>query len=287
MGEEGCNIARPVICDESGWHSLKRDVFPQVIESLRTVGHIEKLPLTDIDLVTVRHVLRLAPLQSIEQLWLWCDVTRRAMRHIIQLPGLRILDVLSIRGPGELGHFDKARSLRVFRANNFLTEQDLLRVAKCESIRELGAQNCALTQKSLSALLLLPYLQSLDIEATGFDDSMAKRLSQSETITSLDIGATRISGAGLSHLVRMKALRSLDLWATRLTEEDLKLLLQLPNLEFLSVGNYEGCASLDPQRVVPLLLELPSLKRVWLDGISLTPEQKLALESKLDSVRVT
>jgi len=273
--------------DERGWYSVKRDLSAQVIEPLRTLGRIEKLSLTNIDLVTVRHARRLASLQSIEQLWLWCDVTRRAMRHIVQLPGLCVLDVLNIRGPGELGHFNKARNLRVFRANHYLTEQDLLHIAKCESIQELGAQNCTLTHKSLLALLSLPQLQSLDIEATGFDDSMAKRLCRSETISSLDIGATKISGIGLSHLVAMKALRSLDLWATRLTEDDLKLLRQLPNLEYLSVGNFEGCASLDPQRVVSLFLELPSLKRVWLDGIPLTPEQKLALESKLDSVRVT
>jgi hypothetical protein len=237
--------------------------------------------------VTVRLAQRLKPLQSIERLWLWCDVTRRAMRHIVQLPGLKVLDVLCIRGPGELGNFQKARSLEVFRANHGLSERDLLEVATCTTIRHLGIQNAALTPRALHALLTLPTLHTLDAEATPFDDRMAKSLSQSSTLTSLDVGATRITRRGLGHLVTMHGLKSLDLWANALTEDDFDLLLELPQLEYVSVGNYDHLPPLDPRRVVPLLLRLPALKRVWLDGIAPSAEQQDALQAKLDSVRIT
>lgn len=273
--------------DERGWYRLKVNIDPAVVQSLRDMGHIAQLSLTDIPLVTVQLAQRLKPLQSIGQLWLWCNVTRRAMRHIVQLPGLKILDVLCIRGPGELGHFQKARSLEVFRANHGLSEQDLLEIATCTSIRQLGIQNAALTPPALQALLALPALHTLDAEATPFDDHMAKSLSQSRTLTSLDVGATRITRRGLGHLVTMHGLKSLDLWANALTEDDLDLLLELPQLEYVSIGNYDRLPSLDPRRVVPLLLRLPALKRVWLDGIAPSIEQRGALQEKLDSVRIT
>ena len=208
------------------------------------------------------------------------------MRHIVQLPGLTVLDVLSIQGPGKLGGFSSARNLREFRANHYLTEQDLLQVAKCESLQEIGAQNSALTHRSLAALLSLPHLRSLDIEATAFNDRMAKQLSYSKTISSLDIGATKLSGTGLRHIASMEGLQSLDLWATSIAGKDLVLLRELPQLEYISLGNYDGGVSLDPEQVVPLLMDLPSLKRVWIDGMSLTLDQIALLESKLE-VRYT
>jgi hypothetical protein len=277
----------PVLPDEKGWYSLKRDVDLGAIEGMRELGHIAKLSITDIGLVTVRHVARLKALQSVGALWLWCDVTRRAMRHLIQLPGLLSLDVLCIQGPGELAHFEKAPALKVFRANHYMTEQDLLNVCRCESLQELGAQGCTLTHTALSGVLELPHLHSLDIEATRFDDNMARRLSGSRSITSLDIGATRVTREGLKHLTKMRGLRSLDLWATRLDEDDLTLLRDLPALEYLSLGNIEGCQSLDADRIVPLLLELPALERVWLDGMRLKVEHEAALKARLDSVRVS
>lgn len=272
--------------DARGWYSLEHDVDPEVIRQLEQLVPIEKLSLTKIPLITVELAKRLSGLR-VEHLWLWCDVTRRAMRHVVQLPGLRELDVLCMRGPGELANFRKARDLEIFRANHYMTEEDLFQVTQCESLRELGAQNVELSLASISAILSLPSLTSLDLEATRFDDRMAKRTSRSKTIKNLHVGATRITRTGLEHLVRMEQLSSLDLWATALNELDLRLLLNLPNLEYLSLGNYDGLPPLNSDEVTRLILECPSLRRVWLDGIQLQTTQKEALEARLDSLRVT
>jgi hypothetical protein len=249
------------------------------------VAVIERLSLTKIPLLTVKLAQRLSPLH-VKQLWLWCDVTRRAMRHIVQLPGLRVLDVLCIRGPGTLANFKKALDLEVFRANHCMTQADLFQVAQCTRLQELGAQGAKLSIESLCAILSLANLTTLDLESTCFDNRMAKRLSRSRTIKSLDIGATRIQRDGLVHLVQMEQLESLDLWATELDETDLRLLLNLPKLKYLSLGNHDGLAQLNSEKVTQLILECPSLKQVWLDGIRLEPGQKNALEAKLDSLRV-
>ena len=284
------DVMPKILPDEKGWYCLKGDITPETVQALQDVGHIEKLSITHIPLITVRHVRLLKELQSLGQLWLWCDIKRRAMRHLMELPGLAILDILCIRGPGSLGNFEKARTLEVFRANHCLNETDVIQIAKCKSIKTLGIQNALLTDASLAAILGLPYLESLDIEATRFDDKMARALSRSCALSSLDIGATKISVNGLKHIVSMKSLRSLDLWETRLNEDELGLLSELPNLEYLSIGNIEGntegCPALDIDRILPLLLGLPSLKRIWLDGIKCNPEHQKILETKFDSVRI-
>lgn len=273
--------------DNNGWYALRGHFGDEALLALRTSDHIPRLSLTNMPLVSVRHAKALSGLRSIDQLWVWCSVTRPAMRHLVQLPGLRQVDVLNLVGPGRLAHFGRARNLAIFRANHCMIEDDLLGVAKCESIQELGAQGSELTRKALSSLMALPLLANLDIEGTCFDDSMARQLSQSTSIRALDIGATQITGRGLRHLAKMSSIRSLDLWATRVSEDDLELLREFPDLEYVSIGHVEGSRSMDAQRVVSLLLELPSLKRVWLDGIKVGNDQRQALEQRLDKVSIT
>ncbi len=138
----------------------------------------------------------------------------------------------------------------------------------------------------IAALLGLKHLRSLDLEGTRFDDTLADQLSVSTTLESLEVGATRITHVGLRSLLRMKQLRALDLWATDLSEADLQMLHKLPSLEYVSVGGYQGC-TLRAAKIVGLLTSLPSLNRVWLDGIKLSPMQRSTLESKIPSVRIS
>lgn len=275
-----------ILPNSQGWYSLERDIEIDAVAQLREIGPIAKLSLAKIPLVTVKLAQRLSGL-NVENLWLWSDVTRRAMRYIVQIPGLRTLDVLCIKGPSVLDNFRKAQSLETFRANHYMTEADLLEVTQCSRLTELGAQGAKLSSAALAAILALPSLVSLDIESTRFDDSMAKKVSRSKTIESLDVGATRLTGAGLRHLAQMQQLRSIDLWATDVTEADLPLLLDLPRLEYVSLGNYDHLPQLSAETVCNLILSAPSLKRVWLDGIQLHAAQREALENKLESLRIT
>jgi hypothetical protein len=273
--------------DGRGGYRLEGDVTASAMTELSTLGHVPRLSITGSRVITVEKARRLARANSIEWLWLWCEVTRRAMRHVIRMPRLACLDVFALRGPGALEGFGKAASLRTLRIALPVSEADLLAIAECASLEELGTQGSALTRRAIAALLALPNLRSLDIEATRFDDRMAKQLSASTTLVSLDVGATRITGKGLAALARMPQLRSLDLWATRIAEPDLELLRGLPQLQHVSLGSAGGSPPFDLDRVVPLLLSLPNLKRVWLDGIHAQPQHIAALQARLESVRYT
>jgi Leucine rich repeat len=114
---------------------------------------------------------------------------------------------------------------------------------------------------------------------------MAKLMSRSGRITKLDVSNTKISGVGLRALCKMSQLTSLDLWANNLSINDLENLRGLPRLDYLSIGNAHGYDDYDPEQVVQLLLSLPALKRVWLDGITLSDLQRAKLSAVIGEVR--
>ncbi len=273
--------------DDRGWYSIAGEPTAAALRPLRSLQHIDQLSITKSRRITVRHAKALRALAPIKWLWLWCKVTRTAMQHIIQIPGLEELDVLNITAPGSLSGFESAASLHTFRTRFLLKEIDVLAIAKCAMLQELGIQGTELTPKAVAALLSLNQLHSLNVEASNFDDAIAQRLSTSSVLENLDVGATQLTRVGLKHLVSMQQLRSLDLWATALVEDDLELLAELPNLEYLSVGNYAHLPAPDAARLVPLLLSLPALKQVWLDGVKVTAEQEAALALRLESVHIT
>jgi hypothetical protein len=274
--------------DERGYYSLKRELPPATMRQLAQLSTVEplKLRITEIPKFGIGHARCLAGLR-VKQLWIWCDVTRAAMNHILQLEGLQELDILCMSGPGKLRNFHKAVQLKVFRANHYMTGPDLLQVAQCSSIQVLGAQNADLARSAFAALLSMSNLTALDLEGTRFDDKMAKKISRSATISSLDVGGTRLTRAGLENLMTMTQLRSLDLWALDFSASDLKMLLSLPNLEYVSLGGHKNEPSLDANAITALILESRSLKRVWLDGVPLEPGQRDALEAKLESLRLS
>src|SRR5688572_28010864 len=104
------------------WVKLSGPVTGTDIRALRGRGPIEKLSLTDSPLLTARTAQAFLTLPSVSWLWLWCDVTRAAMRSVVTTRGLRVLDVLNITAPGKLEGFALANSLETFRGNHYLTE---------------------------------------------------------------------------------------------------------------------------------------------------------------------
>lgn len=270
------------------WVSVEGPFTTADLEELGTFGAIEKLSLTEQPLVTGVIAKGLRSVLSVDQLWLWCTVTRAAMRYLVSIPGIRILDVLDIRNPGRLSGFSSAQALHEFRCSLCLTEEDLLEIATCRSLQQIGVQSSQLTQKALKRLLKLPNLRSLDIEGTRFDDRMAALISESETLQALDVGATRLTRKGLEHIVQLPQIRSLDLWATRLEETDFDLLAQLPQLEYLSVGgNSFAPQKFNPDSLFERLCQVASLSRLWLDGVILNDEQKLRFEQRFTQFRLT
>ena len=88
--------------------------------------------------------------------------------------------------------------------------------------------------------------------------------------------------------MQLPQIRSLDLWATRLQELDLELLAHLPRLEYLSVGGYaRGQRVFNPDTLFQRLSAIPSLKRLWLDGVPLSNAQKSKFEKHFPQFRHT
>ena len=230
---------------------------------------------------TVRQADRLNRLPT-QWLRLWCQVTRSAFRQTLLTPELHTLDVLDLRGDGKLRGLEHAGSLRSLRVCFGLKAQDLIRMAQCTGLQELGAQGARLSLSAIAALADMPELQALDLETAPLNNRMAWRLAQSRSLTRLDLGGTRITRAGLQHLLRLQGLQSLDLWSTRLSVDDLRQVLNLPQLSYLSVGQAMDTTRLDADGITQLLLDCPSLKRAWVDGVALQPEHLQALRAKLD-----
>jgi hypothetical protein len=266
--------------------SFEGKVSAADFRQLASNGPIDKLSLFRMPTLTTRVAQELTSLQSVNHLFLWCDVTRTAMRHVIAVPGLKILNVLGLSRPGRLENFAVATRLETFRCY-YLTEEDLLQTAKCNSLQELCAVGALLSPKAVDAIIALPNLERLDLEDSELTDTMAGQLSTSKLITSLDVGSTKITREGLRHICKMKQLRSLDIWALPIQESDLDLLAELPNLEYLSVGELQDGRAFRAETLIPRLNAIASLKQIWLDGVKVSATQKASLEARYESVRIT
>ena len=265
--------------------SIKRRIDHESISEVAAAGPIDSLSITDVPLVTVRHAALLAQgLPTVRQLWLWAKVTRSAMSHLIELPGLETLDVLQLTSEARWRHVDRAVVLQQLRIALCLNHDDLIAISRSHSIRELSVRGASLTRDAFVALLDMPKLESLDVEETVFDDWMAARVSRVPRITALDVGASRMTGSGLRRLAQMSQLRSLDIWATRIETTDLATLTDLTALEYLSVGGYAGVPNLEPEMMVAQLLRLPSLKKVWIDGVPRTDTLHERLSARIEKV---
>ncbi len=254
------------------------------LRGLAKHGAIDTLSLTAHPLMSVKLVKELKAVQSVRDLHLWCETTRAAMRHVVSLPGLEVLSLFSLRKPGVLEGFSEATSLKTFRSSS-LSSRDVREICRAPNLEVLGVQHTHLSLQAFEAIKSVKKLRDLDVEGSNFDDEMAAALASSRTIDELLLGATRVTAKGLRHICTMTQLRALDIWALNLQAADLEMLGALRNLEYISVGGYEGQTALTAENVLPILEGLPSLKRIWLDGIALTETQMSDLREKYESVQ--
>lgn len=266
---------------------LQGTITTEKVRGVLTNEPVDKLSIVKSPLLTLANATELTSLSSVRHLWLWCYVDRLALNALIRIPGVNVVDVLWLEGPFPIAGFGAAANLEVFRANCCMREGDLLAIFECKNLIEVGAQNAEVTHRALEALLELPALRSLDLEGSCMNDAMAAKICMSSTLTALDIGGTRVTGAGLRHLCKMRQLRSLDLWSLPIAEEDLDALAQLTELDYLSIGNYQHGEQFNAETLLPRLAAIPALKRLWLDGIAISPTQRRWLEERYEHVRIT
>lgn len=247
-------------------------------------SHFDEIYIREKNLITTDIAKKYFRINSVSSLSLWCGVTRAAMRHIISLPNLTELLVFELKKSGRISGFREARHLTYFNCVFGLTEIDLLEVAKCQNLERLSAQQSTVTSKALDAILAMPFLREVDFEDSNFNDEHAKIIARSNGIETLDLGGTRITKTGLKHICSMTQLRALDIWSNDIQADDLDLLSELTNLEYLSVGGIDDQTRFTAQNTIPKLDKIPSLKRIWLDGIKLTPEERTYLNERYDKV---
>lgn len=265
---------------------LQSDFGAKEVARLLAGGSIERLSIEGGSLMTKSHACELAALPSVDELRVAGSITRRAMRHVLSIPGLRELDIGRIRRPGRIQGFQNAKHLQIFREHYGLAEIDLLEVARSPSLTQLSLQSARLTRRAFDALMEMPALDSLDIEGTPFDDAMAGSLRRSATLYHLDAGHTRVTGRGLAAIREFEQLRSLDLWWTNIRPAELNLLRGMPQLEYLSLGCPLDQATLHIGDILPILDELPSLQRLWLDGIEVPAATQALLKDRYSYVRI-
>lgn len=274
-------------CDE--WIELQVPITIESLNDLEKLGHIEHLAITQHPLLTAKIAKGFQAVLSAGQIWLWCEVTRAAISHIVTVPNLKMLDVLSIKSGGKLCNFSLAQSLERFYCANTdaLRADDFKEISSCMSLTQIHFPNSTLTPQIVKYLLQLPHLHVLDIEASNLDDEMASLISRSKTIETLELGATAISARGLAEICKMTQLKSLDIWATTITQDDLDLLENLPHLEYLSVGQGYDDHYLDSNSLLNTLEKINSLKRVWFDGINFSSDEKMMLSRKYDEIKIS
>ncbi|MFK7976877.1 MAG: hypothetical protein AB8C02_12120 [Halioglobus sp.] len=266
--------------------SIDQPTSAKQFRSLRPSEPVEDLTISFDRMFNVKMAREVSRWNSVRRIGLWCTATKAALRQLLCTPGLEDIYVSMLHEHNSLKELHKSTSLKTFRGYA-LSSNDLCCIADLPSLRTLSAQNSNLSRAALEKLVGMEKLKNLDLEASSLDDEMASILASSRQIVQLDVGATLIGRKGLQSICEMSQLRELDIWALDIQEEDLNMLTALNHLEYLSVGGFDFQTALTSKGVLPKLAQLPSLKRLWLDGIPVTRSEQTELEERYEFVQVT
>ncbi|EBA15388.1 hypothetical protein RSK20926_00510 [Roseobacter sp. SK209-2-6] len=266
--------------------SLEGRLTRKDLRGLRPRGAIRQFHAGRGCLFDIKKARELCTWPSIQEVELWCDVTKAAFRELMSVRGLEELHVLNLRTHGGLQGMPLPASLSTVGVG-WATSGDLQQIARLTGLKSLRAENSGLSTRAVSALLEMDSLESLDLGASNLDDGLAETLSHSGSIQRLFIQGTRVTSSGLKRVCAMKQLRELDIWALRIEEKDLEMLSELPNLEYLSVGGYDNQTELTAEGVLPRIEKLPALKSIWLDGIRVPDADVSRLREKYEHVQVS
>lgn len=224
---------------------------------------------------------------GVHHIALHCTASRAAVRECIGIPGLKSLYVLAMDRHGSLLGMALSDTLSSLNSWSGLSSAEICELAKLPNMESLNIQNSRLSKTSTEALAKMRSLRHLDIEGSNFDDDMAAILASSSSLEGLYVCRTKLSATGLKSICQMRQLKALDIWALDIQEPDLDYLKSLEALEYLSLGGYEGQTTLTANGVLPRLAALPSLKRLWLDGIKLNKRDVAELNERYDEIQIT
>lgn len=266
--------------------SLSGRLTPRKVRAMTPSNEVKTLTVSGDTFFHRKLADALVQWPRIKEVLLWGTVSKAALMRLLSLAEIHEIYVRKLHRHGNLYDIDQSSSLQIFRGG-WLSAQDLKALVQLQNLEILSAQNSFVNQQIMEMVVNSSSLTNLDLEASNLDDDMAKELAKSSKIMQLDVGATRLGPSGLQEICKMTQLRELDIWALDLDAHDLDCLEGLPNLEYLSVGGHDGQERLTSKNVLPRLAKLPSLRRLWLDGIPVTESEAKELRARYEKAQIT
>ena len=158
-------------------------------------------------------------------------------------------------------------SLTLFRCN-VINDEGLKIVSQWGKLRSLSLRDMAIRGDFFKELAGLPSLRTLSAIQTMVSDGALQHLTGCEQLEELALAQTLVTDGGLEAMSHLKNLKRLDLAQTPVSDQGLAHLATLRQLEWLNLSGNLGITD----QSVKLLLDLPQLKEVYLDGTSMTQE---------------
>lgn len=244
---------------------------------------IEHLYIRSDKTVTTEVTRLIKDIGSVKKLTVWSPMTRTALRDCFSITGLESLNLFELVTPGKLIDTSKAKQLK---AVNYMgsSEIDLRIFSTLPKLTELKAHSSDWSIELLNRMVAKP-LKTLELEGCRLTYEMISVIATSTTIVNLDVYSSGLTGRGLAKIAQMRQLESLDIWETKICADDLALLVNLPNINYLSIGGYSAQRCLDMEKAIPYLLKMPNLTSIWIDNILLSDEQLALLKEHIKSVR--
>lgn len=250
----------------------------------------EILSINDQGFFSGKLAAKLLEFKNLKEVWLRCDVGRSAIQHFLGMPNLEKLGIDSVRTPGRrMRGFSNARKLKEFRCSfsDNITRSELLSITQSDSIEALGIRGASIDPATIESIVSMPSLKELNLGDTNLNDELALILSKASKLTNLSIAGTEIGSAGFNSICKMKQLTDLDAWSVRISDSDLQMLASLENLKFLSIGEQDEVGVFSGENVIRNISNIPSVCRLWLDGINFNEMQKQELRKKFDDVVIS
>ncbi len=155
-----------------------------------------------------------------------------------------------------------------------VTNDGLVHIANCASLRRLSLSGGAVQDAGLEQLEALKNLEILHIDDCNIGDDGLKHLMQLKSLKSLDLSGTGITDAGLAHLAHLEDLLVLDLSDTVIGDTGLAHMCLMPKLRYVDISH-----TLVTDRGLGVLADLPSLKIIAVEGTRISDEGLKMLRS--------
>ncbi len=149
-----------------------------------------------------------------------------------------------------------------------VNDEGLRIVSQWKKLRSLTLRDMAIRGDFFKELGELPQLRSLSATQTMVSDDALHHLVACQQLEELALRQTLVTDKGLAVISRLPNLRRLDVAQTMVSDAGLVHLANLKSLEWLDLSGNSGVTDAS----VKILLKMPQLKEVRLDGTSMTQE---------------